>query len=205
MPATRDQIDFLRKYSNLKVEELAELSDSEAAGMIDEIEEKQQREADNVVPRGLGIGCFKSLLILVLLAAIGGALWLLDQKNKKMAAEEGKDPDEKVSRVEKTAPKPAPRKDGGSATSGNKPPPKPVEPPPPPKPVWPPEKYPAVCRAMETVVLLGEDGSKVEIAAGEAFHVLASPRPNIWRFQYKGKVLVGSGSRVKGKLTAVKQ
>ena len=46
---------------------------------------------------------------------------------------------------------------------------------------------------------------EVEIAAGQEIEVLQTPRPNVWRFRHDGAELVGSGSRVEGKLRPVEE
>jgi cytoskeletal protein RodZ len=209
--ATRDQIEFIRKYSDLDEAALTKLGKEEAADLIDKLQEERQRAELEAVPRGLGIGYVKGLMILVLIAAIAATLWLLTHRNPDGSLHWPESIDEVIASFGETGSKPAPNgEDRAAATNPESPiavvPPKeppPKVPPPeptPPESVWPPTKLPASYRAIKPVELLAEDGSKVPIEVGQTLHVIESPRPNIWKFSYKGIVLIGSASRVEGKL-----
>lgn len=210
-PATRDQIECLRQISKLGEGELDRLGRREAAELIDRLRAEQRAMEEALLAPGRRAGCIKGLMILFLLAAIAGMLWVTFHKEEagklrhqavrtigqwlghEGAGETGEAPAATPPRAPApgaTAPEPsAPEAKAPART---------VEPPA--AADWPPAQLPARYRTTQAVELLAADGSGVKIPAGQVLYVVESTRPNVWKFRHGGRELIGSGGRVEGKL-----
>ncbi len=214
-PATRDQIECLRQLSKLGEGELDRLGRREAAELIDRLRAEQRAMEEALLAPGRRAGCVKGLVILFLLAAISGMLWVTFHKEEagklrqqaagtiaqwlghEGAGESGGAPPEAPAGTSPRAPAPGAKAPEPSAPEA-KAPARTVEPPP--AADWPPAQLPARYRTTQAVELLAADGSGVKIPAGQVLYVVESTRPNVWKFRHGGRELIGSGGRVEGKL-----
>ena len=200
-PATDKQIDYLRHLADFDEAELAKLGKWQASALIDQLTEARDQGGP---PKRSKKGCCLGIAILLLCVTVGvGVFWTVAAlSNRDDDPPRPKPPAVPEREAAPDRPSPAAKVDSDPAKIG-----KPaVEPPSPPeRSPWPPGSYPAIYEATELVKLLAEDGSEVEIEPGQKVEVLQQPRPNVWRFRYGGAGLVGSGSRVEGKLRPVEE